>query len=106
MYASGSVGKLVFMPTATYNSQTIADSADTTLVEGNVYFAPGDVDASALIASTHTSVCHWKGTAQYFHVLAGGQQCDNAAWTYTQPKPEAAQLAGRIAFWKDVSVQR
>lgn len=71
-----------------------------------MYFAPGDVDAAALIQSTHTTVCHWKGTASYFHVRVGERQCDNAAWTYLQPKPKAAHLAGRIAFWKDVAVTR
>lgn len=99
-------GKLTDMASATYNSQTIADSDDIELVEGNVYFAPGDVDATVLVESTHTSQCFWKGTANYFHVRVGDQQTDNAAWTYTQPKPRAAHLAGRIAFWKDVTVQR
>lgn len=70
-----------------------------------MYFAPGDVDSQCLIGSDHTSVCHWKGTAQYFHVKVGDAQSDNAAWTYTNPKQDATKLAGRIAFWKDVAVQ-
>jgi len=36
----------------------------------------------------------WNGT-----VLAG------AAWYYPDPKPEAAQIAGRVAFWRGVTVE-
>lgn len=83
----------------------MVDSDDVERVEGNVYFARADVDPAVLVESTHTSVCFWKGTANYLHVRVGDQQSDNAAWTYQNPKPRAAQLAGRIAFWKDVVVQ-
>jgi uncharacterized protein (DUF427 family) len=27
-----------------------------------------------------------------------------AAWTYADPKPEAEQIRGHVAFWKGVTV--
>jgi uncharacterized protein (DUF427 family) len=30
---------------------------------------------------------------------------DNAAWYYPQPKPAAAEIKDRIAFWKGVRVE-
>jgi uncharacterized protein (DUF427 family) len=35
----------------------------------------------------------------------GGQVNKDAAWYYPTPKPEAAQIAGYIAFWKGVKVE-
>lgn len=33
-----------------------------------------------------------------------GQVNEDAAWFYPEPKPEAAQISGRVAFWKGVEV--
>lgn len=70
-----------------------------------MYFPRDAVDSSVLRDSDHTSVCPWKGTAHYHHVQLGEHRSDNAAWYYPDPKPRAAHIAGRIAFWKDVEVQ-
>jgi uncharacterized protein (DUF427 family) len=37
-------------------------------------------------------------------VVVDGQTHVNAAWYYPEPKPAAAEIAGRIAFWKGVQV--
>jgi uncharacterized protein (DUF427 family) len=50
--------------------------------------------------SGHHSVCPWKGTASYYDVLVGSAVNAQAAWYYPQPKEAAAQIAGRVAFWK------
>jgi uncharacterized protein (DUF427 family) len=92
------------MPTARWNGHIIAQSNDTVIVEGNHYFPPESVDAALLRPSAHTSVCGWKGTAHYHHIVAGGSENPNAAWFYPAPKPAAAEIAGRIAFWKGVEV--
>jgi len=34
-----------------------------------------------------------------------GQVNKDAAWYYPEPKPEAANIAGYIAFWKGVKVE-
>jgi uncharacterized protein (DUF427 family) len=36
--------------------------------------------------------------------VVNGQVNANAAWFYPDPRPAAAQIRGRIAFWKGVTV--
>jgi uncharacterized protein (DUF427 family) len=52
----------------------------------------------------HT-ICPWKGTASYFDVEVDGQVNTAAAWYYPTPKPAAQNIAGRIAFWRGVTVK-
>jgi uncharacterized protein (DUF427 family) len=92
------------MVKAEWNGETIAESDDTVVVEGNHYFPRADVDDSKLFPSTTKSVCPWKGTAHYYTVEAGGQRNDSAAWYYPDPKPEAENIRDRIAFWHGVEV--
>ena len=89
---------------ARWNGVEIARSEDTVVVEGNHYFPAGDVDSVHLETSEHTSVCGWKGTACYHHVVVDGERNENAAWYYPDPKPAAAQIRDRIAFWHGVEV--
>lgn len=92
------------MVAARWNGETIAESDDTVVVEGNHYFPREAVNASLLLPSTTKSVCPWKGTAHYYTVEAGGERLVDAAWYYPDPKPAAAEIADRIAFWKGVEV--
>lgn len=93
------------MPRATFAGETIAESDETIVVEGNHYFPPSSVnDAFLQESSTHT-VCPWKGTASYKSVVVGDQQAADGAWYYPEPKAEAAQIAGYYAFWKGVTVE-
>jgi uncharacterized protein (DUF427 family) len=93
------------MAKATWGGKTIADSNSTVVVEGNQYFPPEAVEKRFLKPSDHTSVCPWKGTAHYFHVEVDGLKNANAAWYYPEPKPAAADIKDRIAFWNGVKVQ-
>jgi uncharacterized protein (DUF427 family) len=92
------------MTKAIWNDHVIAESDDTVVVEGNHYFPPESVKSEYLAASSHTTVCGWKGTAQYYDLVAGGQTNPGAAWYYPTPKEPAKQIEGRIAFWKGVQV--
>ncbi len=92
------------MPKAQWNGVTIADSSDTVVVEGNHYFPMASVDASLLKPSNKTTVCGWKGMANYYSIVAGGAENQDAAWYYADPKPAAAEIKGRVAFWKGVKV--
>lgn len=92
------------MVTAIWNGETIAESDDTVVVEGNHYFPLEAVRPGVLTPSSTTSVCPWKGTAEYYSVQAGGSENRDAAWYYAEPKPAAAEIAGRVAFWKGVKV--
>jgi uncharacterized protein (DUF427 family) len=82
----------------------IAESDATVVVEGNHYFPREAVRSECLQDSATTSFCGWKGEASYHHVVVDGEISADAAWYYADPKAEAAQIKGRIAFWKDVVV--
>ena len=92
------------MPKATWNGVTIADSNDTVVVEGNHYFPLEAIDPALLKPSSTTTVCGWKGTANYYTIIAGGGENKDAAWYYAEPKDAAKQIKGRVAFWKGVKV--
>ncbi|MEM8601935.1 MAG: DUF427 domain-containing protein [Bacteroidota bacterium] len=89
---------------ATWNDATLADSNDTVVVEGNHYFPADALDRAHFEASGHTTRCPWKGTAHYYHVVVDGKRNENAAWYYPEPKPAAAEIKDRVAFWKGVRV--
>jgi uncharacterized protein (DUF427 family) len=93
------------MAKASWGGKVIAESSATVVVEGNQYFPPESVNKEFLKPSNHTTICPWKGTAHYFHVAVDGMQNDNAAWYYPQPKPAAAEIKDRIAFWNGVRVK-
>lgn len=92
------------MTKAVWNGVTVADSDDTLVVEGNHYFPLSAVDAAVLRPSPHTSLCPWKGTAHYYSLAVDGAVNENAAWFYPEPKTAAAEIKGRVAFWKGVKV--
>jgi uncharacterized protein (DUF427 family) len=89
---------------AVWNGTVVADSQDTVVVEGNHYFPLESVNAALLEPSTHTSVCPWRGTANYYSLNVNGERNPNAVWHYVEPKDAARQIKGRVAFWKGVSV--
>jgi uncharacterized protein (DUF427 family) len=89
---------------ANWKGTTLAESDDTVVVEGNHYFPRAAVKREFMEDSETTTVCPWKGTAHYFHVVIDGQRNADAAWYYPEPKPAASQIAGRVAFWRGVDV--
>jgi len=94
------------MAKASWNGAVIAESDDVVEVEGNLYFPPDAVRREHLKPSDTHTVCPWKGTASYCSVVVDGQENPDAAWFYPTPKPEAAKVAGRYAFWHGVKVER
>lgn len=92
------------MARAEWNGQVIADTPDTVVVEGNHYFPADTVDPALLRPSSTTSVCGWKGTANYYSLVVDGAENRDAVWYYADPKPAAANIKGRLAFWKGVKV--
>jgi|SRR3979411_2313116 uncharacterized protein (DUF427 family) len=93
------------MVKAIWAGKTIAESGSTVVVEGNQYFPLESVAPKFLKASDLTTTCPWKGTAHYYHLEVDGMRNENAAWFYPDPKPAAAEIKNRIAFWKGVRVQ-
>lgn len=89
---------------AIWNGKVIADSPATVVVEGNHYFPPESLQREFLVPSEHHTMCGWKGKASYYDVVVDGEVNRNAAWFYPDPKQAAAEIAGRVAFWRGVEV--
>ena len=89
---------------ASWNGMVIAESDDTVVVEGNHYFPADAVRADCLTASRTSTVCPWKGVANYYDVVVDGQRNADAAWYYAAPNEAAREIAGRIAFWRGVQI--
>jgi uncharacterized protein (DUF427 family) len=90
---------------AIWNNATIADSDDTVVVEGNHYFPRESVKQEYLQPTDTRTTCPWKGEASYYDVAVNGEINGDAAWYYPDPKPAAAEIKDRIAFWKGVAIE-
>jgi uncharacterized protein (DUF427 family) len=93
------------MARALLNGVVIAESHDTVIVEGNHYFPPESVREEFFTPSNKTTVCGWKGTANYYDVEVGDTVSRAAAWYYATPKEAAAEIKDHVAFWRDVEVE-
>ncbi len=93
------------MVKAIWNNAVLAESDKTIVVEGNHYFPPDAVHTEFFQPSQSHTVCHWKGLASYYDVVANGQVNRDAAWYYPEPKDAAKNIAGYIAFWHGVQVK-
>ncbi len=89
---------------ATWNGAVIAQSDDTVVLEGNHYFPESSLNRDFVTFSNHRTSCPWKGQASYYSLLVNGELNADAAWYYPDPKPEAEEIKGRVAFWKGVQV--
>jgi uncharacterized protein (DUF427 family) len=86
------------MARAEWNGVVIAEELDASKlenVEGNVYFPAESVNFDLLKKTTHTSVCPWKGTSNYYSVEVNGKTNENCIWVYDAPKDAAKQLKDR-----------
>ncbi|MFQ5742611.1 MAG: DUF427 domain-containing protein [Acidobacteriota bacterium] len=93
------------MPRAVWNNKVIAESDATIVVEGNHYFPPESINREYLHESATQSTCPWKGVANYYSVVVDGAVNEDAAWYYPAPKDAAKEIAGRVAFWRDVNIE-
>lgn len=68
-----------------------------------VFYIPlEDVDGDILRASDTTTYCPYKGDASYYSVeLGDGALFEDLIWTYRDPYPAVAEIAGRVAFYAD-----
>lgn len=89
---------------AIWNNQVIAESDKTLVIEGNHYFPVDSVNKEFLKESDTTTVCHWKGTANYYTLSVDGKENPDAVWYYADPSEMAHGVKDRVAFWKGVEV--
>jgi uncharacterized protein (DUF427 family) len=89
---------------ATWGGTTLAESAQTIVVEGNHYFPPDSIKREHFAESTTHTTCGWKGEASYHDIVVDGATNKDAAWFYSNPKPAAANIKNYVAFWKGVDI--
>jgi uncharacterized protein (DUF427 family) len=89
---------------AIWKGTVVAQSDDTVVVEGNHYFPHAALDPKFVLPSNTKTMCSWKGQASYYTLFVDGDANPDAVWTYPEPKEAAAQIKGRVAFWRGVQV--
>src|SRR6202789_1175973 len=94
------------MAKALWNGKVIAESDTTEMVEGNIYFPESSLKREYFRPSSTISTCPWKGQARYYSLLVDGQENQDAAWYYPDPKPAARNVKNHVAFWRGVEVEK
>ena len=89
------------MAKVTWNSAILAESDQCETVEGNLYFPPAALNMEYFRPIAQTTVCGWKGTANYYDIVVNGQVNPGAAWYYADPKPAASAIKGYVAFYRN-----
>lgn len=96
---------------AIWNGATLAqaDKKDLIYIEGNWYFPPQALDMEYFQHSEHHTECHWKGTANYYHVSVNDEINPDAAFYYPQPMDGSIErvkkdFTGYVAFWHGIEV--
>lgn len=66
------------------------------------YIPRADARMDRLERTAHTTHCPYKGDAAYYAIVApDGRRAENAVWTYENPYPAVAAIAGHLAFYPD-----
>jgi uncharacterized protein (DUF427 family) len=89
------------------NGELVADTNAALRLQESTYpavqYIPmGDVVQDVLARTDTTTYCPFKGDASYYSVTtAAGDTVDDVIWTYEQPYPAVAAIAGHVAFYPD-----
>lgn len=67
-----------------------------------VYVPRADMRMELLTPTTHRTTCPWKGEASYFSI----GEAANVVWSYETPKAGSEAIAGHLAFYPAVTVER
>ena len=93
----------IFMQ-AMWNDVVIAKSDDTVKVEGNYYFPHDSIIQEYFKKTELTTVCGWKGKANYYSVDVNGKINKDCAWYYAEPNDAALKIKGMVAFWNGIKI--
>jgi uncharacterized protein (DUF427 family) len=63
------------------------------------YIPLADVDQSLLKDSDTTTYCPYKGDAAYYTLVTADGELPDVIWTYREPYPAVAEIAGHVAFY-------
>ena len=93
------------MARASYNGHTLAESDSIENVDGNICFPPDSTDRTAFTESALETVCPWKGVASYLNLVVDGEELNDVAWYYPEPKSGATHIKDFVAFYPQVTVE-
>jgi uncharacterized protein (DUF427 family) len=87
-----------------HQGQVVAESSRPKLMfeTGNPirYYLPlADVRTELLRKSEFVSACPYKGDGQHWHLSAGGDTVEDAAWSLPHPFPEGLAAADHVCFY-------
>ncbi|MGI8800993.1 MAG: DUF427 domain-containing protein [Solirubrobacteraceae bacterium] len=89
-----------------WGGELLADSSRPRLVfetklSPRFYLPRDDVRDEVLRPSSTRTICAYKGEAGYFSVELAGRTVEDVAWSYEDPLPDAAELAGYVSFFDE-----
>jgi uncharacterized protein (DUF427 family) len=93
--------------TVRVNGEVVAETDNALTLQESTYpavqYIPrNDVVQNVLSSSDTTTYCPFKGDASYYTVTTSvGDVVEDAIWTYEQPYPAVADIAGHVAFYPD-----
>lgn len=65
------------------------------------YYLPAEDVRATLTPSTLHTTCAYKGHATHFTAVVGDEELTDIAWSYPDPLPDAAEIAGMMAFYQE-----
>jgi uncharacterized protein (DUF427 family) len=65
------------------------------------FYLPREDVRVALTPSDRRSYCPYKGHASYWSADVGGRPRQDLGWSYKDPLPDIAAIAGLVAFWDE-----
>ncbi len=88
----------------TFAGRVVAESTralrlDETSLRPVFYIPRADVNFGLFRRSETMTHCPYKGDAAHFDLVVGDRVVPNAAWSYEQPYPAMAPIAGYVAFY-------
>ena len=89
---------------ATFNGVVVAESDEALCLREAglppvVYFPPAGVRWDYFTPSELSTRCPFKGDASYWTVEVGERRSESIAWSYLEPLPARADIAGHVAFY-------
>ena len=88
------------------NGEVVADSYQALQLQESTYPAVQyipfkDVRQDRLTRTDTSTYCPYKGEAGYYSVGTAAGTVEDVIWTYEQPYPAVAAIAGHVAFYPD-----
>ena len=88
------------------NGEVVADTNAALELQESTYPAVQyipfeDVEQDRFTRTDTSTYCPYKGEAGYYSVSTAAGTVEDVIWTYEQPYPAVAEIAGHVAFYTD-----